>query len=233
MTTQAMVGFIGNKTMSRSFSDTATDDKWDQNLMLSTNSSQNLGLEMAGVTVDWISCTYTAGTALWRLRDSVSNKIERWGFCSKVGYVCDSELYIPPFTIKPTTLWEVYPMVVNGTANDTNCLGWIQSGSYAEPFGVTTTSDGTPTNLVSLVTGQSVGDTFFGKTINDIAFQCEDGATLVSLVYVQSDGASQWSKTGNVRLPTAGGTSTQKNIYAKTAIMVSKGDQLKISVTSA
>jgi len=231
MSTQAIVGFIGNNAMSRSFSDTATDDKWDQNLMLSTNSSQNLGLEMAGVTVTWISCTYTNGAGLWRLRDSVTNKVERWGFCSKVGYVCDSELYIPAFTIKPTTLWEVYPVVINGSANSTNCLGWIQSGSYAEPFGVSTSADGTLTNLVSLVTGQSVGDTFFGKTISDIAFQTQDGSTLVSLAYVQSDGATQWSKAGNTRLPTAGGTSTQKNVYAKTAIMVGKGDQIKISVT--
>ena len=233
MTTNAMVGFVGNKSMSRVFSDTATDGKWDGNLMLSLNSSQNIGLEMPNIVVDFVSCTYTAGTALWRFRDSVTQRIERWGLCSKVGYVCGKETEIVPFTIKSTTLFEVYPMAVNTTANDTECLGWISSGSYSEPFGVTTTSDGTLTDLVSLITGQSVGDTFFGKPIDYLAFQVEDGASLISLAYVQSDGATMWQKTGNVRSPSAGSTSTTKNIYADTRILVGKGDNLKISVTSA
>ena len=124
-------------------------------------------------------------------------------------------------------------MVVNATANDTNCLGWIRSGDYAEPFTVTTSEDGTLTAVTSVITGQSVGDTFFGKTINEINFQGEDGCTLFSMAFVKADGATVWQKTGNVRAPSAGATTTQTNLHCMTNIQVGKGDELKISVTSA
>jgi hypothetical protein len=233
MSVQNISATVGNKMMARTFVDSATDGKWDGNLLLSQNSSQNIGLEMTGVTVDFCQVQYTAGACLWRFRDSVTNAIMRWGFGSKVGYVCAKETYIPPFKILPTTLFEVYPMAVDATANDTVCLGWISTGTSAQPYGVTTSADNTLTDVTNLITGQTVGSDLFGKTITKIEFQVEDGASLVSLNYQQSDGANQWMYTGNVRSPSAGATSTLYNIYADVMIKAGKGDDLQIAVTSA
>jgi hypothetical protein len=233
MSVQNVSAIVGNKKMARSFTDSSTDGVWDGNLLLSQNSSQNIGLEMSGVMVDFVQVQYTAGCLLWRFRDSVSNAIMRWGFGSKVSYVCGKETYITPFKILPTTLFEVYPMALAAGANDTACLGWISTGANAQPYGVTTTSDNTLTAVTNLITGQSVGSDLFGKTITKIEFQTEDGSSLVSLNYQQSDGANQWMATGNVRSPSAGSTSTIYNIYADVQILAGKGDNLQISVTSA
>ena len=112
MTTQSCVAFCGNSNMSRVFLNSgATDGQF--NLLSSQNASQNLGLEMPGVMIDFISCTYTAGTGLYRIIDSVTQRVERMGLMSKVGYVCQGETKIVPFKVKSTSLLEVYPMVVN------------------------------------------------------------------------------------------------------------------------
>ena len=65
--------------MSRVFSDTATDGK--------------MGWQFDAIC----SSSAIAGTALWRFRDSITQRIERWGLCSKVGYVCGKETSIVPF----------------------------------------------------------------------------------------------------------------------------------------
>ena len=115
MSTQNISATVGNKMMARTFVDSATDGKWDGNLLLSQNSSQNIGLEMTGVTVDFCQVQYTGGACLWRFRDSVTNAIMRWGFGSKVGYVCGKENYIPPFKILPTLCLK-YILCVDATA---------------------------------------------------------------------------------------------------------------------
>ena len=109
-----------------------------------------------------------------RFRDSVTNAIMRWGFASKVGYVCVAA-HAAPFKILPTILFEVYPISVDATANDTACLGWITTETNAQPYGVTTSADNTLTAVTNPITGQTVGSDLFGKTITKIEFQCEDG----------------------------------------------------------
>lgn len=233
MTTNAMVAFAGNRAMSRSFSDTATDGQWDGNLMQSTLSSQNIGLEMPGVVIDFLSCTYTAGVGLWRIQDSNTLKTERHGFCSKVGYVCHTETGVAPYTVKSTDLLQVYPRAVNGTANDSEVLGWVYTSRGIEPFGCTTSADGTLTDTASIISSLSLGDYAFGSTLQKVCFQVEDGASLVSIAIIDATGGTVYSQTGNVRAPSAGSTSTQLNIEATLNMPVQKGWKLQVAVTSA
>jgi hypothetical protein len=233
MTTQGIVAFAGNKNMSRAFSDTATDGQFSGNLLLSSNASQNIGLEMPAIKISFLSMTYTAGVGLWRIQDSNTLRTERYGFCSKVGYVCHTETKIPTYQIKPTDLLQVYPRAVNGTSNDSEVLGWVMTQKGPEPFGCTTASDGTLTEVKSLISDLGLGDYAFGQKLISAQFQVEDGASLVSMAILDATGGTVFQQTGNVRAPSAGSTSTQVNISAMLDIPVQKGWTMKIAVTSA
>ena len=136
MSTQSIKAIVGNQMMSRSFADTSTDGQFDGNLLLSDLSTQNLGLEMPNVVINSIQMTYTAGCGLWRIIDSNTLKTERYGYLSKVGYVCDNSAMITPYKVKTTDLLQCYPRAVNSTSGDTEVLGWLVSSRGAEPFGL-------------------------------------------------------------------------------------------------
>ena len=61
MSTQAIVATVGNGTMSRTFSDTATDGQFDNNILTDDVAQTNLGLVMPTATVNNVAVEYTAG----------------------------------------------------------------------------------------------------------------------------------------------------------------------------
>ena len=110
MTTQTCIAFVGNKMMSRSYSLSATDGKFEGNNLVSVNANQQLGLEQTGVNIDFLSMSYTGGGAVWRIKFKHSENRTIWlRFCR----ICMSETKIPNYTIKSTDLLQVYPVAVN------------------------------------------------------------------------------------------------------------------------
>jgi hypothetical protein len=233
MTTQSIKAIVGSPAFARAFSDTSTDGQFQGNLLLSDLSSTNIGLEIPGKQISQVCMTYTAGAGLWRIQDSQTLKVSRYGFCSKVGTTDVSECAIPVYAIKSTDMLQCYPVAVNSTANDSEVVAWIQSNAGVEPFGVTTTSDNSLTEMTSLITGQSLGDWAFGKQVQRVQVQVEDGATLNSVAVVDQTGGTIWQAYGSVRAPTAGGLSTHTNLDIMTSLPIEKGYVIKVAATTA
>lgn len=234
MSTQAIVAVVGNNNMTRTFDLTATDGTvfTTQNL-LDTNADQNLGILIPGVVIDSVQCTYAAGLAQYRIINSQNQVVARQGFASKATYVCPMEAKIPPYKIQPTDLLQVFCKAVNSTSNDSEVMAWVQTSGGIESFSVTTTSDNSPTEMLNSITGQTLGDWAFGKTVQRISLQLEDGAFLNDIEIYDQTGSIQWTALGNTRLPTAGGKSTLVNLDVPVGIKVEKGFALKVSATTA
>lgn len=232
MSTQTVNAIVGNSKMSRSFTDTATDGVFQSNLMLSSLSGTNLGLEMPGEVIDFVSVEYTAGACLWRIQDSNSLKTERIGFATKAGGTCYSSTKIAPFKVKPTSLLQVYPMAVASASNDTVCLAWVSTNKGPEPFGVTTSADATLTEMTSLISSMTLGDYAFGQILTSVTLQCEDGATLPSIAILNQTAGTEYQQKGTTRQQ-AGSISNYYNLKVNVSIPIQKGWSLKVAATSA
>jgi hypothetical protein len=234
MTTQSIKAKVGNKMMTRDFTDTATDGTvFTSNNLLDDNASQNLGILIPGVAITQVQMTYTAGLAQWRIINSQNQVVSRYGFASKAGYVCPMECQIAPYTVKPTDLLQVFPRAVNATAGDAEVLAWLTTSGGIESFTATTAADDTMTAMTNSITGQSLGDWAFGKSLTRIQMQAEDSAFVKSVQIIDQTGSVVWSTNGNTRLPTAGGKSTHYNLDIPCGLKVEKGWAIKVSTVTA
>ena len=233
MTTQATTAIVGNAMMSRKFTDTSTDGVFESNNLTSAQSGVNLGLEMPGVSINYVQATYTDGAAIFRIIDSVTNKVSRYGMATQIGYTCMKEAMIPPYTVKSTDLLQIYPKALNSTPNDSEVLAWVVTDNGVEPFGVTTTSDNTLTEMTSLITGLSLGDYAFGRRVVKICIQTETGSNLNEVTITDQTGGTVWQAYGQHRLPSAGGSNAYYNGEYMVNIPVKKGFTIKVAATSA
>lgn len=230
----AITAVVGGQQMSKQFSDTSTAGKWDGNVLLDTVSSSNLGLVMPGAGIDHVAVTYDAGCAIWRIQSAQTLVVKRSGMCQKAGYVNWHDCSIPSYRVAPDDILVVYPLAVDATANQSNCLSWVHTSKGQEAFGATDIVDATPTAMTSLVNGQTLGDVFFNSRFTGITIQVEDGATLNSVSLIDAAGGNAWTGYGGTRLPTAGGTSAQFNFKVQgMGIAISKGWTLKVTTTTA
>ena len=178
MTTQTVVANVGNASMMKSYTDSATDDTFAANIMLDSIASQPLGILQPGSTIDRVNVLYTAGLCAWRIQRTDSLAVMRHGWASKTPYNNPNEgLHGSALVVNPKDTLQVYPRAVDATAGDTACLAWVTAGGKSELFSVTTSADNTAAELVQTETGQSIGDTFFGSTMTHVEVQCEDGAS--------------------------------------------------------
>ena len=219
--------------MSRLFTDTSTDGVFESNNLTSNQSGVNLGLELPGVTITSVQATYTDGGAIWRIIDATTNKVSRYGMATQAGYTCQSMAQIPAYVVKTTDLLQVYPVALNATPNDSEVLAWVVTNAGAEPFGVTTTSDDTLTEMTSLITGQSLGDYAFGKRVQKVCIQTETGSNLNQVTIVDQTGGTVWRAYGQHRLPSAGGANAYYNGEYMVSIPIQKGFSIKVAATSA
>jgi len=213
--------------------DTSTEGVFESNNLQSAQSGVNLGLEMPGVTITSVQATYTDGCAIWRIIDATTNKVSRYGMATQVGYTCAKSAQIPAYVVKPTDLLQIYPKAVNATPNDSEVLAWVVTNKGVEPFGVTTTSDNTLTEMVSLTTGQTLGDYAFGSRVVKVCIQSELGSNLNRVTVVDQTGGTVWQAFGNHRMPSAGGANAYTNGEYMVSIPVQKGFSIKVAVTSA
>ncbi|PXY76674.1 MAG: hypothetical protein CXX81_14010 [Methanobacteriota archaeon] len=234
MSTQTILAIVGNRNMTRSFTDSSTDGTvFNSNNMLDTVASQNLGLLMSGTVIDHVAVTYAGGVAQWRIINSQNQVVARQGWASKVNYSCPEECKIPPYKIQPTDLLQIFPKAVNATSGDTELMAWVTTTGGIESFQVTTAADATLVEMTNSITGQSLGDWAFGKTLTHISVSAEDGGHLDACNVYDQTGSLVWSSYGQYRLPTAGGKSTQVNLDVPLNIKVEKGFVLKASATTA
>lgn len=231
MTTQASNTTIGNNSVSRVFNVTATDGQY--NNATDTVSSTALGLALPGVTINFIQSTYAGGVGVWRIISSQTNLIKRQGFMSVASYVNPSEGQIPPYTIQPDDLFQVYTDIADATANQSTVLALITSSAGQEAFSGTDIVDATASPLTSIISGLGIGDLLFGKTVSQVAIQEEDGGSLGNITFIDAAGGTQYTGYGTHRLPTAGGQSNLTNGVFNVSIPVQKGWSLKVKVTSA
>lgn len=231
MSTQGGSVNLGNKMMSRVFTGTVTDNQW--NTITSSNSSVNLGLELPNATIDFIQAAYQAGGMIYRVKDTKTNRISRYGFANKLGFTCaKSSMLYSPLMIKNSDILQVYPIVVNGTSAKTNALAMIYTSGGAEPFGKLTIADTTDTELVSLAESgeMSLGDFAFGTMLKKVCVQLQDGATLNSVTIKDSTGGTVMTQLGGVR-QAVGENSGLYNVEFHCNIAIQKGWKIYLNTT--
>jgi len=229
MTTQAIIATAGNPTRNRTFTVTATDGTW--NNATSSLSSQAIGLELPGLTINSINGIYTAGAAILRIIDGKTLRVKSHVLANKIGFSCQSESSIKPVVLGSSDLLQVYPRAVNTTSNDSEVLGIVKTTAGDLPFECTTAADNTATEMTELNTGQGLGDVFFGATVLGLQFQSEDSSVFNSISIVDQTGGTVGFWYGTVRA-SAGSKSNIFNIEIKTNIKVQKGWKVYAYVTS-
>ena len=230
MSTQATTATAGNPTRNRTFTATSTDGQW--NNIVSSLSSQAIGLELPGIKINSINLIYAGGTAIARIINGKTLKVKTHVLGNKAGFSCQSESMIKPLILDSSDLLQVYPRAVNATSNDSEILGIVRTTSGDLPFECTTASDNSATEVTELNTGQGVGDVFFGSTMLGFEFQAEDGATINSISIVDQQGGTVGRWYGTVRAQ-AGSKSNVQNIQVKTNIPLQKGWKMYVYATTA
>ena len=234
MTTQATTAIVGNAMMSKAFSLTATDDKWDANVLVDDLGSNPLGILMPGSVVDHVCVVYTAGACAWRIIDTVTLQVKRTGWGSLTGYSDYDECKIAPYTIQKTDTLQVYPIPVDATSGESSVLAWVRSDGANELYTGTNIADNTATAITSAVNNLGIGDSIFGQRLRALSVQVEDGGTLKEVQIIDNTGGTIYQAYGTKRGLTPGSRSNYYNIdLEQLVIPVSKGFILKVVTVSA
>lgn len=235
MSTQTILATVSSPTMARQFTDTATDGVvFTTNNLLDVNAAQNLGILIPGQMINNIQMTYgTSGLAQWRIINSQNQMVARQGWASKTPLCVPADCNIAPYTVAPTDLLQVFCKIINATSNDTEVMAWVTTSGGVESFQVTTAEDNTLTAMTNSITGQSLGDWSFGKTLTGIELACEDNAFCIEVAIIDQTGSKVWTGKGSTRLPTAGGSSLYTNFKMPMGIPISKGYALQVSTVTS
>jgi hypothetical protein len=227
----ATTSVIGNPSFSRVFSATSIDSVYtNQNDSVTTTA---IGLSMPNAIVSYVCSTTAAGTGLWRIISSTTNMIHRQGIVSKTGFVCPSECMITPLAIKSDMLFQIYVQPDSLDPGTTNSVALVYSNRGVEAFQCVASVDATATPLVSVISGLGVGNLLFGANISKIEVATDFNAALTDITVIDATSGTQFTGYGSVRLPTAGGKSTQTNGVFPMNITVQKGWVVNLNTLSA
>jgi len=214
MSTQAIKDVVGNPSMSRAFTATATDGQFQNNILVDEVASTNLGLVMPNATITNCQVNYSAGSCLWRIQSSQTLLVKRYGFATKNTQSCYATASIPAYTVQPDDILTVYPLAENNTANKGTVLGWLQTTRGFEAFGATDVTSGTETEIKTLVSGQTIGDYAFNASLQGITLQAEDGGVIDKVEIVDQVGGIVWTGYGGPRQPAQPAKSAEYNFQA-------------------
>lgn len=231
MTTVAVSGAVGCVDFTRPFSVTATDGQW--NNVVSTLSSQALGLEIPFQKISHVQLGQATGIGVWRIQDSKTLVVKRQGMLNLVPNFNMAEAKIDPYVVQPADILQVYTQIVDSTSNQTNLIGHVYTSNGIEPFGATDVVDSTATAVTNIATAQTLGDWAFNSQLLGFSFQTELGAQLSSVEVIDQTGGTVATWYGNVRLPTAGGQYTTYNLKANAQIPIMKGFTMKVKTVTA
>ena len=229
MSTQAVTCTIGGPSIQKNFTLTATDGQWSN--LTDSVSSSDLGIVMPNQPINKMSANYAAGAMLVRISSRTTLVQKRFGIGSKTGLTDPSGVSIPGYTIQSDDLVEAYPVAVNTTANDSEVLAWVHTSKGTEAYSCTTTSDNTATDLTTILTSDNLGEAAWGASLNGFSIQCEDGATLNSVSFVNADGGTQWVAYGTVR-DGVGNCFTNMDMSGL-GIAIERGSKIQVAVTTA
>ena len=230
MTTQAISARITGRDWGKIFTGTATDGQWNYN-MTDSLSGQQLGILVPNAMITNVSVAYTAGAAAWRIQDAQTLAVKRQGWCALSTYNDYSKSAIVPYRVQPNDQLVIYSLAVDGDAGDSGNLAWVSTNRGTELFEVNTTEDNTLTEMLHATNSQTLGDLYFGSTIQSMSFQCQDGSILNQMQIVDNQGGVQFSQAGGRRAD-AGAPCVYSNLGMDgLMITVGKGFALKVAVT--
>lgn len=232
MTTQAVSVTTGNGSMSKIFTLDATDGQWDGNVLTDSISSQSIGILIPNSTLSFAQAQYEAGVMAWRLQNAQTLQVKARGLGVLAGQECFEDSVISPVTVGQNDILTVYPNPAGG-AGTTNSLAWIQTTKSTELFTATGATDNTATNMVSAVNSQTLGDLFFGSTLQRIWIQVQDGASLDKVEIVDEMGGVVMTVQGGERGATGSSRSNLYNLYAiNLGVRIGKGWQIRTTASS-
>ena len=230
MTTQAVSGALkgpGNNG-GRLFSGTATDGSFTA--INSTTGNAELGFSMRGTVVDNVALAYTAGSALWVIRNRVTQQIDRAGMCFKTGTVSPDGYPIRPITINQNHILQIYSL-----AAGTTYLAWVWfAGKPPELFNATIADGATGSLVTTAAAGSQDLGSFADQTVSSIKVQAPDGKVVSYSRILDGNGAEQYAALGSERSSTGGyPKSGSENLCSGLiAFSVMRGMDLQLTVAA-
>ena len=230
MTEQAINAVVGNATMSKVFTKTATDGQWDANTLTDSLSTQQIGILIPNATVNRVQLQYAAGSCAWRIQNALTLKYERYGFGTPSGTTCFASSAIAPYRINPNDILVVYPLAVDSTNNESTAMAWIRTSKGVELYNATNIIGGVSTELKTVVNDQTLGDAAFNSVLQSIHVQAEDGETVEKVEIIDNSGGTVLTLYGSVRGTSGGAMSLQYNLKADgLALPIGKGFSIKVT----
>ena len=232
MTTQATQVTVGNAQMSKIYTLTSTDGVWDGNVLTDSISNQSIGILQPNSIMTYAAAEYEAGAMAWRLQNAQTLRVKARGFADASGLDCFESQQITPVTIGQNDILTVYPVPVAG-AGTSNSLIWIQTTKSTELFTAMAAADNVDKEMTSAVNSQSLGDLFFGSTLQRIWVSCQDGAALNDVDIVDEMGGVVMTLQGGKRGAVLGSKSNQYNLYAYNLnVRISKGWTIRLNAST-
>lgn len=195
MTTQAVsltLSGPGNQG-GRLFSGTATDGEYTA--INSTVGTAELGFAMRGQTVSNLAGVYQAGSALWVIRNRVTQQIDRAGMMFKTGTVSPDGYPIQPIVINQNHILQVYTL-----AAGTTYLSWVTFMGKPPELFTATIADGATGELKTTAAAGAQGiGSFADQTIASIKVQGPDGKVCDYIQIIDGNGAEQYARLGSER----------------------------------
>ena len=229
MSTQGTQVTVGNARMSKIFNLTATDGQWDGNVLTDSISSQSIGILIPNTPITYAAAEYEAGAMAWRLQNAQTLLVKSRGFANASGLDCFESQQIKPVTVGQNDILTVYPVAQAG-AGTSNTLAWIQTSKSTELFTAMAAADNQSKAMTSAVNSQSLGDLFFGSTLQRIWVSCQDGASCNFVEIVDEMGGIVMTLQAGKRGATLGSKSNQYNLYAvNLGVRIGKGWAIRVN----
>jgi len=233
MSTQGVSITTGNSMMSKIFTDTATNGVWSGNVLTDSISQQSIGLILPNAMLTFAQAEYEAGLMAWRLQDAQTLRVSARGWGVKAGQNCVHSSKIQPVRVNPNDILTVFPLAVDGDANQSNALAWVTTTKGTELFKAENVVDSTATAMTTAVNNLTLGDAFFNSRLVKLSVQCEDGCTLDNVQLVDEMGGVVYTAQGNVRGLSPASRSNLYNIEIDGLnIPIGKGWSLRITTVS-
>ena len=229
MTTQSASIVMGNGMMSKIFNGTVTDGQWDGNVLTDSISSQSIGILIPNTKIEYAQANYQAGCMAWRVQNAQTLAVKARGLGNLDQLNCyASQRLASPITIGQNDILTTFTLPA-AAAGESNTIAWIQTSKSTELFQAKDATVGTAKVLTSVVNSQTVGDLYFGSTLQRIWVQVDDGHALDTVQILDEMGGVVMTLTGGERGATGGSKSNQYKLYATNlGVRIGKGWTIQV-----
>ena len=234
MTTQNINASVSTRSRGWTFSTTgATDGQWTS-MTSDEGSSSQMGILIPGQTIDTIQANYVNGVQAIRIQDAITLAVKYRGLGSAAGYNWYPDQQITPLRIGPNDQLQSYTQPEDAVAGQANVIAWVKTNKGMELMESLAVPDSTDTEMITAINGVSLGDAFFGTTLQSVMVQVEDAGSLSAISIVDEAGGEVIRLYGGQRGVTPGQQSLSSNgIFENLSIPVGRGWQLKVKTISA